>query len=672
MTTGSLPMPVLQFLRRLPGRACSLRCASAALLLITVTLVTADPMEMPCGKKIRVATHNFPPFTRIDTNKCVNQVCPPKAFGCNLEGAGCNDGGITYRLVEKEIKKGLQAECKKLGKSETIVFEWYVPTSDTTSASSPISMLCNSAFDNGATQPGSNSSSTLCPSAIEGGPLEYKGPANATGVCSGPKAEVAPGKCVSPGPDMAAGSIQIRIDRLSRVQFSSSFLTVSQQVAIRRPSADNFFKDLPVNLGLIFGPFEPMLWVYIMVEILVITVVLLFTEGAVNDSIAEGWTSLIDAFYWSFTTVLGGADKAPVSVGGKIVFVAHAIFALIIGATYTGAVAAFLISSAGLESIEGFESLQGGSFSVAIRGPTWDSTAATPAFAGSHSGGNSLNTTVESTQFMNMQALMKADSQITFNMFTYKRMETRLKNGNPWTYEAGKSPCDDPTNELGVFDAVMCGSDSNSKTPMALIHDDYSLIHELNMRKQKDGHCKLITMGTSVMPAGLGFAFPLNSEMHVPFSKVILNLKKTDKINDIVRNFSLHKDNCAFVPVNELELNLFEMGGLYIIVLVGLFVSCLIGALERYSYFKAQAEEEAEEDGDEAKSGGADDNDEGAEGAIAAQEEDTTAEYNCIIGLLDELGEQMDRIEGLSGKLAELREKAQEVQEDKHSVADDD
>jgi len=52
-----------------------------------------------------------------------------------------------------------------------------------------------------------------------------------------------------------------------------------------------------------------------------------------------------DAFYWSLTTVLGGADKAPVSIGGKIVFVGHSIFALIVAATYTGAVAAFLISS---------------------------------------------------------------------------------------------------------------------------------------------------------------------------------------------------------------------------------------------------------------------------------------------------------------------------------------
>ena len=58
----------------------------------------------------------------------------------------------------------------------------------------------------------------------------------------------------------------------------------------------------------------------------------------------------------------------------QIVFVAHAIFAMIIGATYTGAVAAFLISSSGLARIDGFDSLATGKFGVAIRGPSFDSS----------------------------------------------------------------------------------------------------------------------------------------------------------------------------------------------------------------------------------------------------------------------------------------------------------
>lgn len=107
-------------------------------------------------------------------------------------------------------------------------------------------------------------------------------------------------------------------------------------------------------------------------------------------------------------------------MGGKVVFIAHSIFALIIAATYTGAVAAFLISSSGmlapgrssfahvmsvhvlcspsfylhlsfslhflspgLEAVTGFDSLATGKFGVALRGPSFDSSLPEPPFLGS-------------------------------------------------------------------------------------------------------------------------------------------------------------------------------------------------------------------------------------------------------------------------------------------------
>ena len=61
----------------------------------------------------------------------------------------------------------------------------------------------------------------------------------------------------------------------------------------------------------------------------------------------------------------------------QIVFVAHSIFALIIGATYTGAVAAFLISSSNIQKVDDFDSLATGKFGVAVRGPDFDSSVLT-------------------------------------------------------------------------------------------------------------------------------------------------------------------------------------------------------------------------------------------------------------------------------------------------------
>ena len=61
----------------------------------------------------------------------------------------------------------------------------------------------------------------------------------------------------------------------------------------------------------------------------------------------------------------------------QIVFVAHSIFALIICATYTGAVAAFLISSSNIQKVDDFDSLATGKFGVAVRGPDFDSSVLT-------------------------------------------------------------------------------------------------------------------------------------------------------------------------------------------------------------------------------------------------------------------------------------------------------
>jgi hypothetical protein len=64
----------------------------------------------------------------------------------------------------------------------------------------------------------------------------------------------------------------------------------------------------------------------------------------------------------------------------QTVFVAHAIFAMIIGATYTGAVAAFLISTSNIPTVDDFDSLATGKFGVAIRGPKFDSSVLISSF----------------------------------------------------------------------------------------------------------------------------------------------------------------------------------------------------------------------------------------------------------------------------------------------------
>jgi len=586
----------------------------------------------------------------VDRTKCVNQICGVEAFGCPTPG--CDKGGITYRFVEVELKAQLKAQCKAQRLSEDIEFQWILPATSLESASSPVAMLCNGKFDSSTP----DMDGDFCNSTQEGNANYYKGP-TPTEVFEACTSIDDTDGCVSPGPDMAAGSIQLRIDRMALVQFTAPFLTVPQQVATRVDVVPPFFSDLMGKMALFFGPFTQGLWIAILIEVIVVTLVFLFIESSVNDDIAEGFTSIPDTFYWSFTTVLGGADKAPVSIGGKIVFVAHAIFALIIGATYTGAVAAFLISSSNILTVQDFDSLTTGKFGVAVRGPEFDSSAAEPLFKGAHSGGNSGNQTGPSTQFLQFQALMKASSTTSFSMFTYNRMLTKTPEDNFWEYAKGTSPCKDEKNQLGVYDAVLCGKDGDPESPVALVHDYHSLVYELNRRYRIDGKCKLVTRGVAVNPAGVALAFPQHTDMHIPFSKAILELTRQDKVTAILRleEFQIGSNKCMAPTVNSAQMTFSETAGLFIIAFGGLGLTVLIGLVERFLFFKNQTAEEGE--GEE---GAVNTNDDEAVAEPgAADEENVNEEYECITGLLDELNDQMGRIEGLSSKLAGLREKAE-------------
>lgn len=187
--------------------------------------------------------------------------------------------------MEVDLKAQLKKQCEALKLSKDITFSWYLPPEQRTSASSAVAMLCNGAFNESS----ANLEGSVCKSTVPGGPAEYKGPSNVGDTCTGPNDPVGAGECTSSGPDMAAGSVQIRIDRLALVQFSSAYLTVSQQVAIRPAKPENFFEDIPKNMITVFGPFDQRLWIFILVEVIVMTAIFLFIESAVNDDISEGW-----------------------------------------------------------------------------------------------------------------------------------------------------------------------------------------------------------------------------------------------------------------------------------------------------------------------------------------------------------------------------------------------
>jgi len=97
----------------------------------------------------------------------------------------------------------------------------------------------------------------------------------------------------------------------------------------------------------------------------------------------------------------------------------------------------------------------------------------------------------------------------------------------------------------------------------------------------------------------MALAFPLNSELHIPFSKAILELNARGVVQGILRSdaFTMYKNECAWTSVGGgLSINFAEMGGLFIITFGGIFLAMLIGAVERFLYFRALAAKEEEEE----------------------------------------------------------------------------
>jgi len=49
-------------------------------------------------------THNTPPWIIVDASKCIDQKCPPVAFG--------EDGGLTYRFMMDKMLPQLRKFCE--------------------------------------------------------------------------------------------------------------------------------------------------------------------------------------------------------------------------------------------------------------------------------------------------------------------------------------------------------------------------------------------------------------------------------------------------------------------------------------------------------------------------------------------------------------------------------
>jgi hypothetical protein len=218
----------------------------------TLPALLPDPVSRPCGITFRIATRDFPPFN-VDRTKCVDQISGKEAFGCTH--VSCDNGGITYRFVDVELKGELQKQCRAILQQAEIQFQWILPAIALESASSPVAMVCNGSF----TLPIPELVGKMCKSIVKTEAGYHKGKTSTADFASSCTSVDDTG-CKVLGPDMAAGpsSIQIRIDCMALVQSTAQYLSTPRQVETP------FFGDILDQP--FFGPFSLGLWIAIVVK----------------------------------------------------------------------------------------------------------------------------------------------------------------------------------------------------------------------------------------------------------------------------------------------------------------------------------------------------------------------------------------------------------------------
>jgi len=356
----------------------------------------------------------------------------------------------------------------------------------------------------------------------------------------------------------------------------------------------------------IFRPFSWDGWVAILIEIVVMMIILLTVEAAIfvwlcnccacleiNDMILPGFHGLVDCFYWAFSMSFnpGASGKYPITAGGKIYITGHCLFVTIIAASYTGAVGP-AIMSAGIGTINTFDTLKSGSISIAVVGPRWEAAADPPPYLG-----NNLGTAIpfpdilvpKSLQFNMLQSEMRVNSATTFSIITAQNMHSTDSYGRPFLHTKKEDPCSGDSSQagvtLGIYDMIRCKTIDNQKTPHSTINDAPQVVFEMMQRYNNTGHCSLVAKGGRFGSSSYAIGFPKNTSLPHVFSRAIERIKFKGQVDKLLREASLYDtDNKCFEPLNDSESMVFSLlSGLFMVVFavifVGLLGSCIARAL---------------------------------------------------------------------------------------------
>ncbi|XP_057671940.1 glutamate receptor ionotropic, kainate 2 isoform X1 [Diorhabda carinulata] len=340
--------------------------------------------------------------------------------------------------------------------------------------------------------------------------------------------------------DLAIADLTITYDREQAVDFTMPFMNLGISILYRKP-----IKQSP-NLFSFLSPLSLDVWIYMATAYLGVSV-LLFILARFSpyewdnphpcDSVPvvlENQFTLLNSLWFTVGTLMQqGSDIAPKAVSTRMVAGMWWFFTLIMISSYTANLAAFLTVERMDSPIETAEDL----------------AKQTKIKYGALRGGST--------------AAFFRDS----NFSTYQRM---------WAFmESQRPPVFTSSNQEGVEQVI------KSRGSYAFLMESTSIEYVI------ERNCELTQVGGLLDSKGYGIATPPNSPFRTPISGAILKLQEEGKLHILKTRWWKEKrgggrcrDETTKTSSTANELGLANVGGVFVVLMGGMGVACVIAVCE--------------------------------------------------------------------------------------------
>nr|CAH8874202.1 unnamed protein product [Trichobilharzia regenti] len=336
--------------------------------------------------------------------------------------------------------------------------------------------------------------------------------------------------------DLAVGSFTITYDRERVIDFTTPFMYLGISIIYKRP------EDKESHLFSFLTPLSPPVWGYILAALIMVSLVLFVVARFspyewkvkhpcnVDSEVVENNFNVSNSLWFTFGALMQkGSDILPHATSTRIIAGFWWFFTLIVISSYTANLAAFLTVARMVAPIENAEDL----------------AKQTKIKYGSIQGGSTTAFFEES------------------NFSTYKRM---------WQFMS---------SQKGLL------MNNTLEAIQRVKREEYAFLLESTMNEyytQRD--CELMQVGGLLDSKGYGIGLPEGSKYRDPISEAILKLQKSQMLEKLKfywwREHDIEKP-CDTSPTKSSDANSLgveKVGGCFVMLLIGMAVSLLVGLLE--------------------------------------------------------------------------------------------